>query len=99
MKSLMKKNDKKIIALTCLAAFMIPLVITAAAYALNGIVPFGDTSVMIWDAKLQYKDYFGYLWDVLHGNADIHFSASKSLGGQMIGLIAYYLTCPLNLLI
>lgn len=82
-----------------LFAFLIPLVIVCAAFYLNGIVPFGDKSVLIWDSKLQYKDYFGYLWDVLHGSAGLDYSASKSLGGKMIGLVAYYLTCPLNLLI
>lgn len=99
MKLLEKKNDKKIIAVSLALAFLIPLIITCIAYAVNGIVPFGDKTVLIWDAKLQYKDYFGYLWDVLHGDASLQYSASKSLGGQMIGLIAYYLTCPLNLLI
>lgn len=99
MTVLEKKNDKKIWTVTFLMAFCIPLAITCIAYALNGIVPFGDNTVLIWDAKLQYKDYFGYLWDVLHGDASMHYSAAKSLGGQMIGLIAYYLTCPLNLLI
>lgn len=99
MSPLLKKKNSKNTALVMLLAFAIPFVITCAAFYLSGITPFGDKTVLIWDAKLQYKDYFGYLWDVLHGNASLDYSASKSLGGQMIGLVAYYLTCPLNLLI
>lgn len=96
----MKSSSKKRLNTTVLLvlAFAIPFVILCIAFAYRGIVPFGDNSVFMWDSKLQYKDYFGYLWDVLHGNASLSYSASKSLGGQMAGLVAYYLTCPLNLL-
>lgn len=96
----MKLNTKKRINHTVMLvlAFAIPFVILCIAFAYRGIVPFGDNTVFMWDSKLQYKDYFGYLWDVLHGNASLAYSASKSLGGQMAGLVAYYLTCPLNLL-
>ncbi len=97
----MKKplSQKQITFLSAFTAFLIPLVVMCAVYAFRGIAPFGNTSILVWDSKLQYKDYFGYLWDVLHGNASFEYSVSKSLGGQTIGLVAYYLTCPLNLLI
>lgn len=96
----MKINSKKRMnmAVMLVLAFAIPFVILCVAFAYRGVVPFGDNTVFMWDSKLQYKDYFGYLWDVLHGNASLSYSASKSLGGQMAGLVAYYLTCPLNLL-
>lgn len=97
MKSFFKKHGKTILLLA--VAFVIPLALLCVAFAYEGIAPFGDLNVFMWDSKLQYKDYFGYLWDVLHGNASLAYSASKSLGGQMAGLVAYYLTCPLNLLI
>ena len=96
----MKSSSKKRLntAVLLVLAFAIPFVILCIAFAYRGLVPFGDHSVFMWDSKLQYKDYFGYLWDVLHGNASLSYSASKSLGGQMAGLVAYYLTCPLNML-
>lgn len=92
------KKDKKII-LILLLSFLIPFALVCGALFLNKIAPFGDNSFLIWDARLQYKDYYAYLWDVLHGNASLEYSASKSLGGQTIGLVTYYLTCPLNLFI
>lgn len=97
----MNKNNLKNIKLPLilLLSFAVPLLVMCVVYFLRDIQPFGDTSIMIWDSKLQYKDYFGYLWDILHGDASFEYSASKSLGGQTIGLVAYYLTCPLNLLL
>lgn len=97
MKNFIKKHKTMFIIL--LVSFTLPLVLTCIAFAVEGVVPFGDNSVLIWDAKIQYKDYFGYLWDVLHGNASLDYSTAKSLGGNMFGLFAYYLTCPLNLLL
>lgn len=96
--NLAKTKDKKIPFILFLS-FIIPLLVMCAVYIINGTDPFGDVSILTADAKIQYKDYYGYLWEILHGNANIDYSASKSLGGQMVGLVAYYLTCPLNLLI
>ncbi len=93
-----REKDKKLPHILLLA-FLVPLAIACAALYLNKVAPFGDRTVLIWDAKLQYKDYYGYLWDILHGNASLEYSASKSLGGATVGLVAYYLTCPLNLLV
>lgn len=97
----MQKNkirDNKL-PLILLLSFLIPAFVMCAVYFINGTDPFGSVSILTADAKIQYKDYYGYLWDILHGNAGIDYSASKSLGGQMVGLVVYYLTCPLNLLV
>lgn len=93
-----KLKNKKL-PLLLFFSFAIPFLVMCVVYFLRDIQPFGDISIMIWDSKLQYKDYFGYLWDILHGDASFEYSAAKSLGGQTIGLVAYYLTCPLNLLL
>lgn len=82
-----------------LLAFTIPVLILLVVMIYLGIVPFGDHSVFMWDARLQHKDYYGYLWDVLHGNASIEFSTGKSLGGRMIGVIGFYISSPLNILL
>ena len=94
---MLKKNRNTI--LTYAAAFIIPVAIILLVMIILGITPFGDTSVFFWDAKLQHKDYYGYLWDLLHGNASIDYSAGKSLGGRMLGLIGFYISSPLNILL
>lgn len=93
-----KARDKKLPWILILS-FLIPAAVICAVYIINGVDPFGNMSILYADAKIQYKDYYGYLWEVLHGNASLDYSASKSLGGQMVGLVVYYLTCPLNLLL
>ena len=75
-------------------AFLLPVIITLIVMAVCGVVPFGNKSTMIWDSLLQYKDYYGYLWDVFHGNVGIEYSTGKALGGRMIGIVAYYLSSP-----
>lgn len=82
-----------------LLSFTIPVMIIVGVMIYLGITPFGDRTVFIWDAKLQHKDYYGYLWDVLHGNASFNYSPGKSLGGRMIGLIGFYISSPLNFLL
>lgn len=94
----MSKNRKNS-ALIYVLAFLIPTAVVLGVMAYQGITPFGDNSVFIWDARLQHKDYYGYLWDLFHGNASIEFSAGKSLGGRMLGLIGFYISSPLNILL
>lgn len=82
-----------------IAAFMLPAAVIAGVMIYLGITPFGDKTVLIWDARIQHKDYFGYIWDILHGNASLQYSSGKSLGGRMPGIIAFYSSSPLNLLL
>lgn len=96
--SRLKHKDKKL-PLILILSFLIPCIVMCIVYIVDKIEPFGSYSGLFWDGVIQYKDYFDYLWDVLHGNANLEYSAAKSLGGQTIGLVAYYLTCPLNLLL
>ncbi|WP_077612292.1 YfhO family protein [Clostridium sp. Marseille-P2415] len=64
-----------------------------------GVYPLGKTSNLASDLYYQYIDYFGWLRNVLLGNAKLTYSFSMSLGNQTIGLFAYYLSSPFNLLI
>lgn len=47
----------------------------------------------------QYVAYFGKFKDILSGDGSIFYSFNKSIGGNNIGLFAYYLASPLNLLL
>lgn len=82
-----------------LLAFFVPVILLLGVMYFCSVTPFGDRTVLRWDALLQHKDYYGYLWDVLHGDATIGYSAAKSLGGRMIGIIGFYISSPLNILL
>lgn len=92
-----EKKIKNGTAAVILLAFVFPIFVLLVVMAICGVIPFGNKSTMIWDALLQHKDYYGYLWDVFHGKASIEYSVGKSLGGRMIGLIGFYISSPLNI--
>ena len=64
-------------------AFLLAAGLVTAVMAYLGFAPFGDLAPFKWDSYLQHKDYYGYLWDVLHGEASIEYSTGKSLGGRI----------------
>ena len=85
-------------AVCYLATFAACALSLAAAFALCGIYPFGDTSVMLYDMPLQYVDYFGWFSEVLRGEADLFYSNAAGMGGGTFALFTYYLSSPFNLL-
>lgn len=68
-------------------------------FFIMGINPFGIRSVAIIDAYIQYLDFFGFFKDVLNGENSIVYSYSNYLGGGTIGMFAYYLASPVNLIL
>ena len=81
-----------------LAAFAIPFCVLLGAFAMRGIFPFGDVSVMLYDMPVQYAEYFGWLIQVLHGQGNLLYSNAAGLGGGMFSLFTYYLSSPFNLI-
>ncbi len=81
-----------------LAAFAIPFCVLLAAFAMRGIYPFGDVSVMLYDMPVQYAEYFGWLIQVLHGQGNLLCSNAAGLGGGMFSLFTYYLSSPFDLI-
>ena len=94
---LWKRNPKSL-----LYAFsaMIPMAIMLVVWAFMGIFPFGDKSLMAVDFGQQYISFFGLLKNaVLSGDlSSLSYSFTKSLGGDMIGVLGYYLMSPFNII-
>lgn len=84
--------------LIILAAFLIPAVILTVAYAVLGFYPFGDKSVLIMDMSDQYNSFFASLRYIGDGDNSLLFSWSRSMGGNFVGLLAYYIASPLSFL-
>lgn len=79
------------------AAFLLTvLVLLAISFAL-GIVPFGEKSLVVWDANVQYVDFLAYFRRMLLGEAGWKYTFSKTFGGDMAGFTGYYLNSPFNL--
>lgn len=80
-------------------AFLIPIVTWLAIFAVWGQYPFGDKTLLIWDANFQFVSFFAKWHDILHGKAGFFYSLSDSLGGNIYSIGAYYyLFSPLHLL-
>ena len=94
---LLKKYPKKILYV---ASALLPMTIMLLVWASIGMYPFGNKSLMAVDFGQQYISFFGLLKNaVLTGDlSSLSYSFTKSLGGDMIGVLGYYLMSPFNLI-
>lgn len=81
-----------------IAAFGLPVLLVLVIMAIMGQFPFGENSLLIWDMDWQYSAFFAHLHDILHGEASPWYSFSRAIGGDMVGVSAYYLISPFNIL-
>lgn len=97
LKSKLIKRKK---ACVLVASALLPMTIILIVWAFIGIYPFGSKSLMAVDFSQQYISFYGYLKEtVLSGDwSGFFYSFTKSLGGEMIGILAYYLLSPFNLI-
>lgn len=65
-----------------------------------GAWPFiGPNSPLVLDMNSQYVYFFANLRSILLGENSILYSWSRSLGGEFLGMYAYYLASPLSWLV
>ena len=87
-----EKIQWKPLALTALVTGVALL----AAYAVLGIFPFGDGSVITGDLNSQYIPYFAHYRDAAWGSGGFATTFEKSLGGSLTGIFAYYCSSLFN---
>ena len=91
--------DKKKAVVISLGAFCLPVVVMLGIYWARGIYPFGPSYILTIDMNNQYVTFFSYLREILKGEHSFFYTFSKTLGGDMTGLSAYYLLSPLNVVL
>ena len=96
MRALTKDNHLKKGSL--LLSFFIPVLLLLIIFIFAKVYPFGDRTLVIWDCNGQYIDFFASLKSIFFENNNLLYTFSKTLGGDMVGLTAYYLISPVNLL-
>jgi len=62
------------------------------------IHPFGEHSLFRSDVKGQYFEYWIYMKNAFMGKDSFIYSFTKSIGGNVFGIWAYYLLSPYNIL-
>lgn len=80
-------------------SFGIPVILLLTVYFLNGIIPFGETSIITGDCTIQYTAYLAYMRELLRGDVSPLYTFSKVLGGDMAGFLSYYLLSPFNVIL
>lgn len=80
-------------------SFILSMVIMFVIFTSLGVGFIGEKTIISSDMYTQYVAYFGKFKDILSGDGSIFYSFNKSIGGNNIGLFAYYLASPLNLLL
>ncbi|MCL2544589.1 MAG: YfhO family protein [Clostridia bacterium] len=95
----MKRISYRNRALAGIAAFVLPVLVLLIVYRFLRIYPFGENSVLFTDLRWQYISFLSYYRKTILDGGSLLYTFSKNLGGDMIGLGAYYLSSPLNLLL
>ena len=87
--------DKKLYFLV----FFLSAAVMFVTYAVFGVYPFGDESVLVLDLNGQYVYYYELLHDWFWGDRSLIYSWSRNLSGELFGIYAYYLASPYMLII
>lgn len=78
-------------------AFAIPFLSFLCLMIVKGMAPFGDSSMLYSDSYHQYYPFFLAFRKALCSGESLLYSWDVGLGMDYLGLIAYYLASPLNL--
>ena len=80
-------------------SFFVPALLFFMVFILQGTYPFGNGSVLVLDLNGQYVYFFEALRKAIYGDASLLYSWFGTLGGEFIGIYAYYLASPLSYLV
>lgn len=89
-------NEKVKKVVLYLLSFLVPLIALIGIFMRMKVYPFGENMYLPVDAYGQYVNYLQYFREVFLGDNSIIYSLGKSIGGEMLGLFAYYLMSPYN---
>ncbi len=79
--------------------FLCPAAIMLLIYFFMDVYPFGENSVLVLDLNGQYVYFFEALRKIITEGHSMLYSFSRALGGEFMGIYAYYLASPLSLIV
>ena len=94
MNTLQNKNKYPYLLFSFLAPFGSMMLLMLVA----GYTPFGNKSMLYSDMWHQYYPFFKAFRDTLREGKSLLYTWNVGMGLDYLGLIAYYLASPLNLL-
>ena len=86
-------------SLYLLFCFIVPMALMFLIYVCNGTYPFGKNSALVLDLNAQYVHFFTALRQWVYGDGSLLYSFYRSLGGEFMGIYAYYLASPFTYIV
>ena len=86
-------------AMYLLWCFFLPAALMWLIYIAMKVYPFGEESVLVLDLNGQYVYYFEWLRRLLHGEGSFLYTFERALGGEFLGIFAYYLASPFSFIV
>ena len=80
-------------------AFIIPVMIMWMIYIALEVFPFGNNSVLVLDLNGQYVNFFEDLKHKLLEGGSFLYTWTRTMGGEFMGIFAYYLSSPFSFLV
>jgi len=82
-----------------LSAAFLPVIVLSFVLLICGIYPFGHKSILTYDLRSQYVDFYAELRNILSGGGNLFYSFSRAFGGDFFTLFSYYLISPFNIIL
>jgi len=79
-------------------SFLFPFIILGTMFALHKVYPFGNRQIIVTDFWHQYYPFLSDYWHKLREGRSLLWSWTSGSGSDYLGVLAYYLASPLNLL-
>ncbi len=79
--------------------FLAPIALVYIMYVIKGIYPFTTGSPLVLDLNAQYVSFFEQLRRFVYGDGSLLYSFSRTLGGEFMGMYAYYIASPLSYIV
>lgn len=81
-----------------LICFILPAMLMWLIHITLEVYPFGTNSVLVLDLNAQYVYYFQALRDIITEGGSLLYSFRRSLGGEFLGIIGYYVASPFSVI-
>ncbi len=80
------------------ACFLVPAAIMLLVYLAMGVFPAGNNSVLVLDLNAQYVYFLEKFRSIFLDGGSFLYSFQRALGGEFMGILAYYVASPFNLI-
>ena len=79
--------------------FIVPVSLMFLIYLAMELHPFGDGCVLVLDLNGQYVYFYEALRNAVYGQGSFLYTFFRGLGGEFVGMYAYYLASPLSYIV